>query len=151
MIHGYDTWQSFVTFLGWWTHNPFKGYWWPPTRGWKHHFESPGGSFFSVAPKKWFSLLASRSASNSSGTSTILVFPLDGFFPIEHVEGYMAYGKWWSLYLFSNRDLGDICISMTTPDIFPIGNAKGFLTATFWDLPQDFSPQNDTSVSHHLP
>ena len=44
-----DTWAIFPTwwfktwpFLGWWKTWPFQGVKWPPTRGWKGHFESPG-------------------------------------------------------------------------------------------------------------
>ena len=35
------TWPFFVTFLGWWS-DPFNGESWPPNRGYKGHFESPG-------------------------------------------------------------------------------------------------------------
>ena len=34
-----------VTFLGWWNVTFWNGCWWPPTRGWKGHFESPGWWF----------------------------------------------------------------------------------------------------------
>lgn len=34
-------WWFKVTLLGWLS-DPFKDCWWPPTRGWKAHFESPG-------------------------------------------------------------------------------------------------------------
>ena len=36
-----EGWDFKVTFLGWLS-DPFKGCWWPPTRGYKRHFESPG-------------------------------------------------------------------------------------------------------------
>ena len=39
------TWWFKVTFLGWLS-DPLKGVKWPPTRGSKGHFESPGIDFF---------------------------------------------------------------------------------------------------------
>ena len=44
-----------VTFLGWWKRDPFKGCWWPPTRGSKGHFESPGVYYSILADVFWIS------------------------------------------------------------------------------------------------
>ncbi len=44
-----------VTFWGWWKRDPFKGCWWPPTRGSNGHFESPGVYYSILADVFWIS------------------------------------------------------------------------------------------------